>query len=85
MPRICQFCPPAFHVRHVSLQYVKLLVVNSYFSLYNVLDEDATQVTSWEAAFIVFAVSFTLAEYTSSTEHGWISALFPLCILMCPS
>jgi len=42
-----------------------------------VIDEDGTQVTSWEAAFIVFAVAFTLAEYTSSTEHGWISALFP--------
>jgi len=49
-----------------------------------VIDEDGTQVTSWEAAFIVFAVAFTLAEYTSSTEHGWISALFPSSMHTCP-
>ncbi|KAF7330430.1 hypothetical protein MVEN_02481800 [Mycena venus] len=35
-------------------------------------NKDAAQMTLWEVVFIIFAVAFTLEEYTAATEHGWI-------------
>ncbi|KAJ7903703.1 receptor-activated Ca2+-permeable cation channel [Mycena olivaceomarginata] len=35
-------------------------------------NQDPTQVTLWEVIFVIFAVAFTLEEYTAATEHGWI-------------
>jgi hypothetical protein len=35
--------------------------------------KDIHAVTFWEIVFIVIATGFTLAEYTASQEHGWIS------------
>ncbi|KAF9466490.1 receptor-activated Ca2+-permeable cation channel [Collybia nuda] len=35
-------------------------------------NQDKAKLTPWEMIFILFAGAFTLEEYTSSTEHGWI-------------
>ncbi|RDB26026.1 Calcium channel YVC1 [Hypsizygus marmoreus] len=35
-------------------------------------NQDKAAVTVWEMAFVLFAVAFTLEEYTAATEHGWI-------------
>ena len=37
------------------------------------VDRDKTQITTWELVFIIFGSAFALGEYTSSSEHGWIS------------
>jgi len=84
VPRICQFRPPACHFRHVSLQYVVYMANHSGSSVRDLLDQDKTQITPWEVAFVVFAVAFTLAEYTASTEHGWLSAPFSLFVHTSP-
>lgn len=40
------------------------------------VDRDQTQITTSELVFIIFGSAFTLGEYTSSTEHGWISKFY---------
>ena len=72
VPRICQFRPPAFHFSSMLVFILK----HSGSSIHELLDQDKSQITPWEATFIIFAVAFTLSEYTASIEHGWISALF---------
>ena len=37
------------------------------------LAQDVSQVTFWESLFLVFAVAFTLQEYTAFKEYGWTS------------
>ncbi|KAI5981944.1 hypothetical protein EDD15DRAFT_2329796 [Pisolithus albus] len=34
--------------------------------------EDAAHVSLWEGVFLVFAIAFTLQEYTASREYGWL-------------
>jgi hypothetical protein len=48
---------------------VSLLLLTFVLCLSN---RDRTQITTWEMAFIIFGSAFTLEEYTTSTEHGWI-------------
>ncbi|KAG2157982.1 uncharacterized protein EDB93DRAFT_1122521 [Suillus bovinus] len=33
--------------------------------------QDVSHVTLWESVFLVFAIAFTLQEYTASKEYGW--------------
>ncbi|KAJ8586944.1 hypothetical protein M405DRAFT_822499 [Rhizopogon salebrosus TDB-379] len=33
--------------------------------------QDVSRVTFWESLFLIFAVAFTLQEYTASKEYGW--------------
>jgi hypothetical protein len=41
-------------------------------------------VTASEILFIIFAVAFTLEEYTASREHGWDSESRHTCHIMAP-
>lgn len=34
--------------------------------------EDTAYVSLWEGVFLVFAIAFTLQEYTASREYGWL-------------
>ncbi|KAI6103885.1 hypothetical protein EDD16DRAFT_1715085 [Pisolithus croceorrhizus] len=36
------------------------------------LPEDTACVSLWEGVFLVFAIAFTLQEYTASREYGWL-------------
>lgn len=36
-------------------------------------DAETSHLTAYEIFFIIFAVSFSLDEYTASREHGWES------------
>ncbi|KAI6099821.1 hypothetical protein F5141DRAFT_1219143 [Pisolithus sp. B1] len=36
------------------------------------LPEDTAYVSLWEGVFLVFAIAFTLQEYTASREYGWL-------------
>ena len=52
--------------------------VSASFQIHKTLPfvaRDITQFTTWELVFIIFGSAFTLGEYTSSSEHGWISEL----------
>ena len=68
---ICQLYPPALHFSSVYLKSVSASSQNHETLPF--VDRDETQITTWELVFITFGSAFTLGEYTSSSEHGWIS------------
>ncbi|KAK2463448.1 hypothetical protein APHAL10511_004534 [Amanita phalloides] len=46
-----------------------LLLLTFILCLFN---RDVSRLALWEIVFIIFAVAFTLDEYTVANEHGWI-------------
>jgi len=70
-------------IRPLSAKCVILLVSSAFMELtIGCIGRDKTQVTFWEIAFIVFGSAFALEEYTASTEHGWISMLSPMFLII---
>lgn len=52
------------------LHFVNIAVLLVVF-LACIWTQDVSHVTLWESAFLVFAIAFTLQEYTASKEYGW--------------
>ena len=72
--RLLWICQLYFANLHFSSVYLKSVLASSkkHESL-PFVDRDNTQITTWELVFIIFGSAFALGEYTSSSEHGWIS------------
>ena len=68
---ICQLYSAARHLSSVYLKSVSAFSQN--LESLSFVDRDKTQITTWELVFIIFGSAFALGEYTSSSEHGWIS------------
>lgn len=77
---IRQLYPAAPHFSSVYLKFVAASSQNH--EILPSVDRDKSQITLWELVFIIFGSAFTLGEYTSSSEHGWISEF---CFLFPPS
>lgn len=52
------------------LHFMKLAILLLVFVAF-LQSEDTTYISFWEGVFLVFAVAFSLQEYTSTREHGW--------------
>lgn len=52
------------------LHFVNIAVLLVVF-LACIWTQDVSHVTLWESVFLVFAIAFTLQEYTASKEYGW--------------
>ncbi|KAG1821906.1 uncharacterized protein BJ212DRAFT_1334451 [Suillus subaureus] len=52
------------------LHFVNVAVLLVVF-LACIWTQDVSCVTLWESVFLVFAIAFTLQEYTASKEYGW--------------
>ncbi|KAG2035862.1 hypothetical protein BDR03DRAFT_1092852 [Suillus americanus] len=52
------------------LHFINIAVLLVVF-LACIWTQDVSHVTLWESVFLVFAIAFTLQEYTASKEYGW--------------
>lgn len=52
------------------LHFVNIAILLVVF-LACIWTQDVSHVTLWESVFLVFAIAFTLQEYTASKEYGW--------------
>lgn len=53
------------------LHFMNIAVLLLVFVIF-LQSEDTAYVSLWEGVFLVFAVAFTLQEYTASREYGWL-------------
>ncbi|KAI6025764.1 hypothetical protein F5J12DRAFT_810259 [Pisolithus orientalis] len=53
------------------LHFMNIAVLLLVFVIF-LQSEDTAYISLWEGVFLVFAVAFTLQEYTASREYGWL-------------
>ncbi|KAG1718614.1 hypothetical protein EDD22DRAFT_941773 [Suillus occidentalis] len=65
------------------LHFVNIAILLVVF-LACIWTQDVSHVTLWESVFLVFAIAFTLQEYTASKEYGWASQYMFSCHILIP-
>ncbi|KAG1773581.1 hypothetical protein EDD22DRAFT_858515 [Suillus occidentalis] len=63
------------------LHFVNIAILLVVF-LACIWTQDVSHVTLWESVFLVFAIAFTLQEYTASKEYGWASQYMFSCHIL---